>query len=425
MKRLVSVSIFRGAEQSENEDSPVMNTVICISIETVREIVEVAYKNRDSLHTQQLSFYKYLNRIQEFAKSEEGKDIFNPTKERFTLVCEDLKKELPEDTKGKDKNIKANEAHYIKLQDYRLLNNKKPIAHAEMWQTIFYELFPYLNFNEYYRMILHSHKQLATSPLTAILNDIEEVPETFWMPQENQVHIDLLIGVLKNYLNKHEVAYEEIMKYVKVHEEEIEQIRSSEEVIMKLMRDMMRTAGVYHRKAKAANAQLKMDIIPLLLAGHVMEMKSNFLFFIEKVSVKELEERARKREGESTPKSKSPVNSKQTDFIFKLHSGTGKPRVDMKSILAPKAAGWKKRAIVFKGESIQDFIKYFLAIKNVDKLVADNDNSTGQLHLYSDFVRALFSATNASPALCDYSEEQRKRVALYIEKYVLHRLYRQ
>eukprot|EP00826_Nyctotherus_ovalis_P026642 TRINITY_DN2079_c0_g6_i1.p1 TRINITY_DN2079_c0_g6~~TRINITY_DN2079_c0_g6_i1.p1 ORF type:complete len:418 (-),score=118.79 TRINITY_DN2079_c0_g6_i1:723-1976(-) len=417
--------MFKETEESESEDSPVMNTTICISIETVKEIVEVAYKNRDSLHTQQPSFYKYLNRIQEFVKSKEGKDIFNPAKERFTLICEDIKKELPEDTKQTDKNIKANEAHYVKLQDYRLLNDRKPIAHTETWQTIFYELFPYLNFNEYYRMILHSHKQLTTSPLAAILNDIEEVPETFCTPQENQVHIDFLIGVLKNYLNKHDVAHEEIVKYVKVHEEEIEQIKSAEEVIIKLMRDMMRTTGVYHRKAKAANAQLKMDIIPLLLAGHIMEMKSNFPFFIEKVSMKELEERARKREGETTPKSKPLPHSKQADFILKLESGTGKPKIDMKSILAPKATGWKKKAITFKGDSIQEFIRYFLSIKNVDKLIADNDNSTGQLYLYSDFVRALFSTINANPALSGCSEEQKKNVALYIEKYVLYRLYKQ
>jgi hypothetical protein len=96
----------------------------------------------------------------------------------------------------------------------------------------------------------------------------------------------------------------------------------------------------------------------------------------------------------------------------------------MKSIFAPKAANIKKKNVVFKAESIQDFIKYFQAIKIKDKLITEYDNTTGQLYLYSDFVRALFKTINDHPLSAKYSKEQKKNMVMYIKDYVLFKLYK-
>jgi hypothetical protein len=295
LKQLLSVTI--PTEQSESEDSPVLNTIICISIEAIKEIYEVACRKREVLHSQHLSFDKYLNRIQDFAKSKEGQHIFTPSNELFTLITEDIKEELPEDSK---QMMKRSEAHYLKFHDYRLLKGNDLMDLSEVWQELFYKLFEHLNLNEYYRMVMHSGKEIEGSLFNTILGDIKEVPDIFWIAQENQEQVSILIESLMSIVKcKGDIAYKEVMGFIDLHTKEIDQIKKTENVVMKLIGGMMRTAETYHRKTKAEAELIKMETIPLLMAGYILDSKNNLPFYIEKLEGKGIESVIKKKEAEN------------------------------------------------------------------------------------------------------------------------------
>jgi len=424
LKQLLSVTI--SAEQSETEDSPLLNTIICVSIEAIKEIYEVACKNREILHLQHLSFDKYLSRIQEFVKSEEGQKIFKPSKELFALISEDTKEKLPENSK---QTVKRSEAHYLKFHDYRPLKDNDPIKLSETWQELFYELFKHLNLKEYYMMIIHSGKQIESFLLNEILSNVQEVPDVFWIAQENQDRVNFLIDTFTSTVeSKGEVSYEEIMDFIDLHTKKISQIKERENIVMKLLGGMMRTAETYHRKTKAASELITMEIIPLLIAGYILNSKNNFPFYIEKLDATEVEKVLEKKEAENLFTESNFFrysHNKRPDFILKLNTGTGKPKMNMKSIFAPKATTIKKKNIVFKAESIKDFIKYFQEMKIKNKIIAECDNSTGELYIYSDFVKALFKTINEHPLSSEYTKEQKQNIVIYIERYVLFKIYKQ
>jgi hypothetical protein len=84
--------------------------------------------------------------------------------------------------------------------------------------------------------------------------------------------------------------------------------------------------------------------MPVLFGGCVLKLKNHFPFFIEKQKLKE-----RKKSEDSPNKHEEPCTT------FRLKAGM--PKIDIKTIFATKTIKAQKEAILYKGSTIQVFLR--------------------------------------------------------------------
>jgi hypothetical protein len=144
---------------------------------------------------------------------------------------------------NKREDSKQSEAHYLTFQDYLLPKDNDQITLSETWQQTLCEIFDYVNFEEYYKMSVYSHKQPQGSLFTAILNDIRTVPEMFWVVEDKREEIKFLVEMLIS--DNKEVLYEELVSLINLYKQEVSKVTSREEIIMKLMQGVITTTETY------------------------------------------------------------------------------------------------------------------------------------------------------------------------------------
>ena len=83
----------------------------------------------------------------------------------------------------------------------------------------------------------------------------------------------------------------------------------------------------------------------------------------------------------------------------------------------------KKRNVLFKGNSIQDFIVIYGNMPDISTLVVNRNNDTHLLQLFKDFVKLIEHVVKKEMKLPRLNDDQKDRIILYIERHLFLKLY--
>lgn len=109
--------------------------------------------------------------------------------------------------------------------------------------------------------------------------------------------------------------------------------------------------------------------------------------------------------------------------VFKVYSEKYKKRLSMDMVFTSKVESNKKRNVLFKGNSIQDFIVIYGNLPDISLLVANRDNSTHLLQLFRDFLRLIDHVVMTDMHLPMLNDEQKEKAIEYIERHLFLKLY--
>ena len=83
----------------------------------------------------------------------------------------------------------------------------------------------------------------------------------------------------------------------------------------------------------------------------------------------------------------------------------------------------KKRNVLFRGSCIQDFIVIYGNLPGIASLVTLKDNSTHLLELFKDFLELIERMMKDDKSLQMFSNSQKEKAIIYIEKHLFLKLY--
>jgi len=95
----------------------------------------------------------------------------------------------------------------------------------------------------------------------------------------------------------------------------------------------------------------------------------------------------------------------------------------MKLLFSGGSNSKKKRDLLFKGDSIPEFIEIYKKLPGIVKLIPEKDDSNGIWGLYKDFMKVISYIIFHDPILANFGNEQKEKVLSHIRNYIMFKLY--
>ena len=114
---------------------------------------------------------------------------------------------------------------------------------------------------------------------------------------------------------------------------------------------------------------------------------------------------------------------RKKEVKFYILSGEVKKKLEEIQELPYKTDKLKKRKIIFKGISIDDYINFAKEIKNLGELVSNKNCSMGYLNLFKNYFELISSNVNDYKEIFNLTEGQVLKIFCYVQKHILFKLY--
>ena len=394
LKKLLSIEIPKEPEQGKGV-IPV-NTILCLSLETIQFLYTIAKDNMAYLGESILSFTKYITRIKDFLNINSGDRLSNPNRNFFREVLVGFKDLSISNTNSPKKaKHKTKEIYYIVFCDYKL-QYKNDLNNSESnWKDILCELLMMIKLRPYYEMISAS-SETSILPLNDLLERIREYPELFHIV--NTIEIELLITSLMSY-SKQATTHNIILELIDFYKKKITCIKSEKQKLKKIKNNITITTRYYCNKIKAERIEYEEEIIPSLLAEILIDSKNTFQFTIEEITM---------------GKDDSSNNRKEQMKVYRLSYITKKVTEEVKAI---------KKKTLLKCNTIQELLNYCIKTPVILELLSNE--SLERQGICNDFINALYLPLDRLITTIKIKKEEAVRINRYIKKYALTKLYPQ
>ncbi len=275
-------------ENPEVEESGVVTTVMCISLQSFGFIYSLAKARIEELKLNYQSFAKYVNRITQFIETPpNGKRLLQPEETFFRPATRPA--QGPKES-----------AHYIVLQDYYFTDNNDSFVCPEEWQNLLCRLMQELNMESYYEKSVHGPQMdNGAEVLRDMLTQAQEFPELFLVCTSKLTKVKLLATLLKKSIAGRKeglVSAAEILELSEMYNKYIVGQADLQEKIEQHMRSVISSTLAHCCRIREANDRLQGDIVPGVFASRILEAKGKFVFTIERID----------KSATGSPKAKKP-----------------------------------------------------------------------------------------------------------------------
>jgi len=255
-----------------------IDTILCLSLESIRLLYKISKDNMEYLGEAHLSFTKYVTRIKDYLDKEGKKILSDPSNDFF--------KELfvtNANTLQIAKNNKERKIHYIVFHNCKLSHESQSIEYKEDWNIILCELLTKINLTSYYNML---DNETSSSPLKDLLGEIKNYPETFCLSESNSIQVEILIGFLMNHM-KDTITEEMITHITDSYKREIKSIKLKKWKLKNTICSIIAIIKKHYNMASTGNLEYEEKIIPSLIAEALIYSKK-FTFFIDQITVEKI-----------------------------------------------------------------------------------------------------------------------------------------
>ena len=197
MQELLAVE-FPSLEITESEKNTVLVTSTCVSIENIKFIHDILYKDLANLEKIDSAFVKYVDRIQFFIENKDNtsiySDIFTPNVYSFKFTQMYTSKELSEE-EFSDAN------HYILFQEVKINEPKEKTLELQKWQKCLVEILLETDLTSYCNKLSNGPPTAFTNknPLRELFWQIHKAPTGFLIDSNKSGQVKVMAYFLSEY----------------------------------------------------------------------------------------------------------------------------------------------------------------------------------------------------------------------------------
>jgi hypothetical protein len=367
---------------------------LCISLESARFLSSILKSKVESLED---PLRKDITQLKHLIHQK----VFTPKEHLFDEVHKHLFKS-------------SKSVNYILLQNSGLVDLPQRRV-LEGWKITLNELLLEIDLKHYHNVCTYTVDSSERMTFMSFLRKVYDSPELFVESSKKEIKVKLMTCTLMKLGNVNVISDEFINALIFNYSKDVDDLQKRMWSIK--MNKVVDDLELMIEKQREANTELGTEVIPLLIAGYIIDMKEFSFSIVEselRMSVEELKEKF----------INNLVNEFENTKVLKLVTNKVKQKYNVKCVLRPTACKKKiEEEIKFKGKSIKDFINFYKNIPYLSKLVTHKEDHSKFCKFYRRFMEMVNRAITEEFVLPTFDNEQVNSIMIHIERDIITRLY--